>query len=168
MEQTQHDFKAPIEKTSVDLARVILQEVSENFDLFVFEDKKDDSPEAKAKEQEIVEKTTDIAIKIMSIMSTTDIPADYATYSIDKLAAALMGLKRFIEGSIRQQEDELLARTLGAKSPVTNTYARDVATLGDLMLALNMARQNTGNKPEDYFLPKRKELSTDGAKEEEK
>lgn len=152
----EHDFKGPIEKTSVGLAKVVLDKYIENFDLFVFEDIKDDSPEAKLKEREIVEKTTDIAIEIMGIMATTDIPADYATYCIDKLMAGLSAMKRFIDGSIRQQEDELMARTLGAKSPVTNTYAKDVATMGELMLALKKARENTGNNLDDYFITSKK------------
>jgi hypothetical protein len=152
---TEHDFKAPIERTSVGIAKVILDKFVENFDLFVFED----NEESKAKEVEIIEKTTDLGIEIMSIMSTTDIPADYASYSIDKILAGFGAMKNFIDGMIRQQQDELIARTLGAKSPVTNTYARDVATLGELMLALNKVRMDTGNNPDDYFI-KKKELST--------
>ncbi len=48
-----------------------------------------------------------------------------------------------------------MSRLLGAKSPVTHTYAQDVATLGDVMLTLNKVRAETGNKPEDYFIPRK-------------
>lgn len=153
---TEFDFKAPIEKTSVELAKTILNNMSENFSTFVYEDI-DLTEEQRA---DLAEKGTDFAINTLSVMSSTDIPADYATYSIDKLIAGLTAIKNYLDGTVRQMHDEILSRTLGAKSPVTNTYARDVATLGQVMLALQKVREETGNKPEDYFvMPKKSEES---------
>lgn len=147
-----HDFKAPIEKTSVGLAQVILQNYIENLEYFVYEDNEESrKPEYVAN---IEEKTIDFAIRCMALMATTDIPADYATYPIDKIIAGLQALKIFIDGSLRQNADELLARTIGARSPVTNTYAKDCATMGELMLALKRVREETGNNDADYFIPK--------------
>lgn len=151
----EHDFKPAIEKTSVELARVILKNFMDNFELFVYED--NEATKDPAYEANIVEKTTDFGIHTMALMATTDIPADYATYGIDKIMAGLQALKSFIDGSLRQNADEIMARTLGAKSPSTNTYAKDCATLGDVMLALKAARDATGNNPDDYFI---KKLST--------
>lgn len=148
----QHDFKPTIEKTSVELARVVLQNYVDNFDMFVYED--NDTTQGEEYTKNIVEQTTDFGIRCMALMATTDIPADYATYGIDKLISGLEAIKRFIDGSLRQNIDELTARTIGAKSPVTNTYAKDCATLGEVMMALKKARELTGNNPDDYFIKK--------------
>jgi hypothetical protein len=157
MKNENHDFNEPIEKTSVDIARLVLQNFTENFDIFIFENTKEETGEEKNANQEHM---TDFGIKVLAYMATTDIPADYATYGIDKIIAALNAVKNYVDGSLRQAEDELMSRTLGAKSPVTNTYARDTATLGQLMLALKTARDLTGNKPEDYFIPKMAPVAT--------
>lgn len=151
-----HDFKKPIEETSVSMAKVILNNMIENFDTFVYEDI-DMTPEQNAL---LAEKGADFGIEIMKLMSATDIPADYATYSIDKLIAGLSAVKNYVDGTIRQMHDEIMARSLGAKSPVTNTYAKDCATLGDVMMLLKKVREETGNIPSDYFIEKKPEIST--------
>lgn len=143
----EYDFKAPIEKTSVALARVVLDKLSENFNTFIYEDI-DRTDEQKA---EFDEKATDFGINLISLMASTDIPADYATYGIDKLIVALSAAKNYIDGTVRQMHDEVLSRTLGAKSPVTNTFARDCATLGQVYLAVNKARETTDG---EYFVTK--------------
>lgn len=153
----QHDFKPAIEKTSTELAKVILKKYLDNVDLFVYEDNEEtQSPEFTKK---ITEQTTDFGIETMALMATTDIPADYATYGIDKLMAGLQALKSFIDGTTRQNLDEIMARTLGVRSPVTNTYAKDCAPLGAVMLALRGIRNDQGNNPDDYFIKKQEELS---------
>src|SRR4051812_22771089 len=113
MNKMDHDFKAPLEKTSVGLARMILVNMIEEFDTFVYED----IDMTEEKNAVLAEKGIDFGIKIMSMMSSTDIPADYASYPIDKLIAALSALKTFIDGTIRQQHDEIMSRVLEAKSP---------------------------------------------------
>lgn len=148
----EHDFKPAIEKTTVEIAKTILQNYVDNIDLFVFEDSSETNTDAF--NADLVEKTTDFGIRTMAYMATTDIPADYATYSIDKIIAGLETLKAFVDGSLRQNVSEILARTVGAKSPVTNTYAKDCATLGEVMMALKKAREVTGNNPDDYFIKK--------------
>jgi len=147
-EKKVHDFKEPIEKTSVVLAKIVLDSLSENFNSFVYEDI-DITPE---QERALIEKTTDVSIEILSKMATSDIPADYATLSIDKLIAALQAMKMYVDGTVRQMENEILSRSLGAKSPVTNTYAKDCASLGEVMLLLTKVREETGNNPDDYFV----------------
>ncbi len=159
---TQHDFKPAIEKTSTELARIILQNYNDNVKLFVYEDNAETrSPEYVAN---IEEQTIDFGIRTMALMAATDIPADYATYGIDKIIAGFTALKAFIDGSLRQNRDEILSRTVGAKSPETNTYAYDCATLGDVMVALKKIRDEQGNNPDDYFIkkaaPETAELST--------
>ncbi len=157
-EKKEHDFNAPIEKTSVELAKVVLKNFIDNFDIFVYE--MNDETKSAEFTKSIVEKTTDFGIHTMALMATTDIPADYATYGIEKVIAGLEALKEFINGTLRQNTNELLSRTIGAKSPATNTYAKDCATLGDIMLALKKVRDSQGNNDADYFIP-RKELSTE-------
>jgi len=88
-------------------------------------------------------------------MSATDIPADYATRSLDKLIQVLTNVKNYIDGTVVKYDDEILSRLFGAKSPVTGTYMRDVATLGAIMLALEKTRKDTGGKLEDYFIIKK-------------
>jgi len=139
------DFKTPIEKTSTKLAKVVLDDLVENFDTFVYEDI-DLTDEQK---EIIAEKATDFSIDVMAKMSTTDIPADYIGYPIDKLIAALSAIKTYLEGTVRQMHDEILSRELGHKSPVTGTFARDCATLGDVYLKLKNSRDNTEG---EYFI----------------
>jgi|SRR6187551_351945 len=150
-ENQKHDYKTPIEKTSVENARIILQNFMENFDVFVYPDRELTPEETAA----IDEKATDFSISVLSLISATDIPADYASYALDKIMAGMSGIKRYIDGSIRQMNDEILSRTLEAKNPETNTYAKDCATLGQMMLKLKEVRDSQGNKPEDYFIPKK-------------
>lgn len=139
------DFAKPIEVTSVALAKVVLDNLLENLDTFVH----DDIDITDEQKKVLVEKSTDVSIKILSLMSTTDIPADYIGYPIDKLIAALTSIKTYLEGTVRQMHDEILSRTLGVKSPVTDTFARDVATLGDVYLTLDKSRKNTDG---EYFI----------------
>ena|ERR1700733_13295535 len=143
----EYDFKAPIEKTSTALAQVVLTDLNDNFSTFIYEDI-DLTDEKKA---ELAEKGTDVSIKLLSLMSATDIPADYIGYPIDKIIAALTSIKSYLEGTVRQMHDEILSRNLGAKSPVTGTFARDCATLGDVYLTLNKSRDNSEG---DYFVNK--------------
>ncbi len=142
---TNYDFKAPIEQTSTELAKLILDNLVENFDTFVYPDV-DLTDEQKA---DVAEKATDFSIDILAKMSTTDIPADYVGYPIDKIIAALSAIKTYLEGTVRQMHDEILSRELGRKSPVTNTFARDCATLGDVYLKLKDSRDTTDG---DYFI----------------
>ena len=155
-----YDFKKPLEVTSVGLSRLILSNLLEDFNTFVYEDI-DLTDEQKA---ELNEKGIDFGIKTLGIMSTTDLPADYVSYPFDKLIAALSAIKEYVEGSVRQMADELVARTLETKSPVTNTYAKDCATLGTVMMTLKKVRESQGNNPDDYFIKaEKKDLSTDTA-----
>lgn len=139
------DFKAPIEKTSTELAKVILDSFSDNFDTFIYDDT-NVSDEQKAS---LIEKGTDFGIKLIEVMSQTDIPADYIGYPIDKILIAFSAMKSYIEGMVRQMNDEIISRELGAKSPVTNTFARDCATLGDVFGTLQRLRSTTDG---DYFI----------------
>jgi len=151
--ETEHDFKAPIEKTATALAKVIIGNFSENLDTFVYEDL-DLTEEQK---NSLAEKGADFGIELLSLMSTTDIPADYIGYPIDKLIAGLSAVKTYIEGTVRQMHDEILSRELGAKSPVTGTFARDCASLGDVMMTLKKSRDNSDG---EYFIEKKPESLT--------
>lgn len=153
MENKEHDFKGPIEKTSVVLAKVVLEKLLENFDTFVYEDI-DLSDEQKSY---LDEKGTDFGIETLQLMSVTDIPADYIGYPIDKLIASLAAIKTYIEGTVRQMHDEILSRELGAKSPITGTFARDCASLGDVMMTLKKSRDNSDG---EYFITKKPESLT--------
>lgn len=146
-----HDWLTPIEDTSVQLAQIVLNKLSESFEELVYPNVGLSEEDKKYRE----EVGTDFSISILRIMATTDIPADYATRGIDKLIEALQNVKNYIEGTIIKYDDEILSRYFGEKSPVTGTYMRDVATLGTIMLKLDKIRQETGGKDEDYFIIKK-------------
>lgn len=148
MADTKHDFKDPIEKTSTELAKVVLQQMLANVDKLIYPYKEFTDEEEKQHDEE----TTDFAIKITQLIGATDLPGDYASYPIDKIQTFLNVLKNYVDGTVRQVKDEIMSRTLGVKSPRTDTYAQDVATMADLMMTLNAVREKTGNNPDDYFI----------------
>jgi hypothetical protein len=146
-----HDWLTPIEKTSVQLASIVLSRLVDKFDDLVYENV-GLTDEQKKHYEEI---GTDFCISILDLMASTDIPADYATRSVDKLIEALTQVKNYIDGTITKYDDEILSRLFEVKSPVTGTYMRDVATLGTIMLKLQEIINKTGNKPDDYFIIKK-------------
>jgi len=149
MEQnTKFDFNGPIEKTSTGLAKIVLDKINENKELIIY-NAGDRSPEEKKKSDEAF---LNMAISIVEIFATTDIPADYVGLPIDKAMVVLSALKQYLEGTVRSSEDEILSRLYGKKSPKSNTFAKDVVTLGEMMLKLSDVRKETGDKPEDYFI----------------
>lgn len=146
-----HDFNEPIEVTSTALAKIVLEKFNENKDLIIYEHGKERSAEDQKKSDEAY---ADMAISIVQLFATTDIPADYAAQPIDKLIALLNVTKNYITGTVQSIEDEYMSRGFGKKSPKTNTFARDVVTLGEMILKLEEMRQATGNNPDDYFIKK--------------
>lgn len=96
------------------------------------------------------EKTLDAANKVMAFMATQDIPARYATMGIEKVIDALTGLKSFVDGTLNIYEDEYLSRMFGIKNE-DGKFRRDSATIGDIVLKLEEARQATGNNKADFF-----------------
>lgn len=143
-----HDFNAPIERTSVEIAKFILSKVDEAKDFMIVENYEKLEPIKKAA---FGEKSMDVSIEITKYMAATDIPADYATRSIDKIIVVLETLKAFIGGGIGQNKDELMSRYMGVRSPKTGKYASDCATLGDLLLKLDTIRKEQGDNKYDYF-----------------
>ncbi len=235
-----YDYNAPIEKTSLELAKVVLGKMVDELDTFVYSDGK-----TKEEAEALQEKGTDFGISLLSIMSTTDIPADYVSFPIDKLTTGIeqlrtaifqsrhkvhnevMGmsakakdiifstvldnfdtfvceanpgesleviaqkrlevasvilakmadegipedyamfcitkfinslnfLKKYLDGSVRKFKDEFLSRSFGVRSPDTNTYAEDCASLGTVMLTLQDLQNKQGNNPNDYFIVTKK------------
>lgn len=150
-----HDFTTPIEKTATELAKQIISILSENKDILIFNDQ-----EVAEISKETNEKSTDVMVQILQLITTSDIPADYAGRCFDKLHTTVEILKKYVEGHVRQAEDELLSRTLGARSPENNKYRSEVSTVGNLMLKLNEVRAAQGNNADDYFNTQQK-ISTD-------
>lgn len=147
-----HDFLIPIERTSVGLAKTILLKLENNFDNLVYEN----AGLTEKQKRNYEEKGTDFSIEVLNLLASTDIPADYSTRSIDKLIEALSSVKNYVEGTISKYNDEILSRTFESKNPVTNTYMRDCATLGTIMLKLDEIRNKTGGRMEDYFIVNKK------------
>lgn len=143
-----YDFNAPIEKTSTEIAKFIISKLDEAKEFVIVENVDKLEPIAKAA---FFEKSTDLSIEISKYMATTDIPADYATKSIDKVIVVLETLKAFIAGTINQYKDEMMARYLGAKSPKSGKYAAECATLGEVILKLEAIREEQGGNKYDYF-----------------
>ncbi len=105
--------------------------------------------EAEKKQRE--EACTDFAIEIMKMITETDIPADYAGLAVDKILAVLGTLKKYIQGTVNQYQNEFVSRTLGVKSPVDGKYRAEFATAKELLLKLDEIRQAQGDKKSDYF-----------------
>lgn len=151
----EHDFKTPIENTSVDLARIILAQLNDNKEMLIpdlIERTKEDQQKF---DELLTEQGTDFGIAILKLIAQTDIPADYASYPIEKIIAVLTKLKFYIDGSVRQAHDEIISRYLGVKSPESGTYAKDCVPFANLVMKLEEVRQATGNNPEDYFITKK-------------
>lgn len=106
------------------------------------------------------EACTDFAIEIMKMISATDIPADYAGLAVDKIIAVLGTLKKYVQGTVNQYQNEFVSRALGVKSPVDGKYRAEFATVGELLLKLEEVRNAQGGVKTDYFDDEK--LSTDG------
>lgn len=155
-----HDFNTPIEKTATSLAKMIIAKLDDAKDVMIVESYEKLDPATKSA---FIEKSTDISIEIMGEIANSDIPADYATTCIDKIIVVLESLKQFVAGTINQRTDELMARTIGVKSPMTGTYSQQCATVGTILTKLDEVRNLQGNIREDYFGAKpepKEELST--------
>lgn len=143
-----YDFNAPIEKTSVEIAKFIISKMDELKEFVIVENSEKLDPIKKAA---FIEKSTDMSIDIMKQMAASDIPADYATTSIDKIIVILETLKSFVKGTVNQYSDEMMARYLGARSPKTGKFAAECVTLGDLIIKLEGIRAEQGGNKYDYF-----------------
>lgn len=148
MDNLTHDFAGPIEKTSSDIAKKILPLIIENQEVLLMPFNPKATPEEQALQNEVA---TDFAIKVLSLISESDLPFDYATFPIEKIGTMLETLAKYINGTMRQNETELLSLTLGSKSPENGKYRKEVATVGELLLALNKAREDRGTTQEDYL-----------------
>src|ERR1035437_9245370 len=132
----QNNYSKEIHTKSVAIARELIPLLLEDAETFV-----PDFIETQEQKDALQEKTLDAANKIMSFMATKDIPARYATMSIEKLMDALTGLKTFIDGTLNMYEDEYLSRTYGKKDE-KGKYRREMVTIGDMVLKLEEARQS--------------------------
>ena len=139
------NYTEEIHNKSSEIAKDILAIILEEKDVFV--PKYITSQEDKNK---LEEKTLDAANKVLQYIATKDIPARYATMSLDKLSDAMIGLKTFIDGSLNMYEDELLSRTYGVKDD-RGKYRRDLVTMAGMVMKLDEVRQATGNNRGDFF-----------------
>ena len=128
------------------IAHELVDLISTNKEIFI-PDSLEQDPE-KIKQQ--IEDTTDFGIKVLNLLATRNIPADYATMCIDKVMDNLTGLKAFINGSISSNEHEYISRAYGKKN-YKGKYRREENTVGDILLKVNEIRNATGNVREDYF-----------------
>lgn len=153
LDEDRKKINDPIFKTSTYLARTIVEQMLEDFDIFM------EGYDTLTPEQlrELDTKRLDFAFKLLALMSTTDIPADYATFSIDKVKAALGVVNLYVEKAIKAWETELTSRVYGAKSTLDGGFNREFATLKDMMNALAKVREDY---PGDYIIDKQAQLST--------
>ena len=143
-----YDFNGPIEKTSAALAKAILKRMIDGLDYLIVENNRNEDPAVLAAN---IEKATDFGINVFKDISSSDLPYDYATFPIEKILNALENLKKYIGGSVSQTENELVSRTLATRSPKTGLYRKEVASVGQLLLALNKVQAEQGSNPDDYF-----------------
>lgn len=146
-DQTQKpDYTKIIHGEARAIAHEILDLLSQNKETFV-PDQLEEDPE-KLKKQE--EDNADFGLKIISLLATKSIPADYATLAIDKVVQNLAGLKAFVDGTINSHHDEYMSRSYGKKN-WEGKYRREEVTVGDVLLKLDEIRKATGNNLNDYF-----------------
>jgi len=144
----EYDYNGPIERTSVEIAKMILPKLDALKDYVIIENFAKADPVVQAA---FSEKSTDMAIDIMKEIANTDIPFPYATRGIDKIIYILQTLKQYIDGSANQNLDEFTARMLGTRDPETNKFSKEDCTFGELMLKLSEARKSTGDDKYDYL-----------------
>ena len=151
-ETQQYDYNTPIENTTTEMAIMAIKKIAEVADTVLV---------PKIEAQTIEEKNAEalafvkLAMDIFTGISASDLPYDYASKPIAKLKELLGNLEYHINGSIDQAENELLSRTLGVRSPATNKFRKEMATIPTLMLELDKARTATGGDINDFFnLPK--------------
>ena len=142
-----YDFKKPIEVTSVKLAKKLLEMIVENQDWMLY----DDTTMTEESRHEYAIKQIDFNIDVMKELAKTDIPADFASYPFEKLLALIQPMIKMTIGRVKEYQDEVMARTLGVRSPLNNKFRQDVATLQQVLLKLDEVRQDTGGDKYDYF-----------------
>lgn len=143
-----YDYNTPIERTSVELAKMVLTKVELSKEFIIIESFEKADPLKKAA---FIEKSTDLSIDIMKEIAKSDIPFPYATRGIDKIIVVLESLKKYIEGTITQARHETVSRLLGTRDPENNKFTEEQSTLGNLLLKLEEARVATGGNKYDYF-----------------
>ena len=143
-----YDYNTPIERTSVEMAKMIIEKMSEKKDFLLIESFEKADPLVKST---FIEKSTDFSIEIMREVAKSDVPFPYATRSIDKIIQVLESLKKYIDGTITQSRHEFASRTLGIRDPENNKYTEEQSTLGNLLLKLDEIREAQGGNKYDYF-----------------
>ncbi len=141
-----NDYSKKIHNQATDVAQELLILLADNRNNFipVIEDENPDTIAAQN------EWNADFAHKVIALLVSKEIPADYATFGIDKIVDTLAGLKAFIDGTIRSYHDEYTSRSYGLKNE-QGKYRRELITVGGLALKLNEIREQTGNNKDDFF-----------------
>lgn len=75
-------------------------------------------------------------------------------YVFDSLKTVISALDEQIMQQIVGHRHEIMSRILEKKNPGTQKFDSNYATYGDLKTGLEKVRNETGNKPEDYFTMK--------------
>ena len=151
-EEIKEKINDPIFKTSTKLARTITEQMLENFDLFM------EGYEELTEEQikDLATRRRDFAFNLLEIFASTDIPADYASFSIQKVTNALNIIQSTIDTALRDWEKEITSRLYGAKSILDGGYDREYATVKQVMDSLIKLRAETGGI-DTYIVPSKKE-----------
>lgn len=140
-----NEYSKSIHNRGAEIGREIAVKIADHLDTFI--PNVTESQEEKLKLQEA---TLDFGNEIMQHLATKDIPARYATMGIEKMIDALTGLKSFVDGTLNMYEDEYVSRMFGVKNE-DGKYRREAATIGDIVLKLEEAKNATGNRREDFF-----------------
>lgn len=143
---TKPDYTKIIHEEARNISHEILDLLSSHKETFI-PDQLEEDPE-KLHQQEV--DNADFGLKIIALLATKKIPADYATLAIDKVVQNLAGLKAFVDGTINSHHDEFMSRAYGKKN-WEGKYRREEVTVGEVLLKLDEIRKATGDKKEDYF-----------------
>ena len=140
-----NDYSKKIHEAASEIGKELLPLLLENATTII------PSPTGTPEERKALEEQTlDFGNKVVQFLATKDIPARYATMGIEKLIDALNGLKTFVNGTLTMYEDEYLSRMFGIKN-ADGKYRREEATVADLVMKLEEAKQATGNNRADFF-----------------
>lgn len=146
--EKKYDYNAEVNKTSVELAKMILTKLEAEKGFLIVEDDQKLDPIRRAA---FIEKSTDTSIDILQEIAKSDIPHLYATRCIDKIEKVLGVLKQYIQGTINQNLDEIISRTLATRDVEKNVFVSGQSSVGNILLKLDEIRKATGNDPYDYY-----------------
>lgn len=137
---------------SNEISREILQMICDNKEIFINDILEPTEEESVKKEEQI----TVLANDIVKMMAEKGVKANFASRSVENIIEGFTGLKAFVDGTLRNWEDEYVSRSFGIKNS-EGKFRREEITISDLLVKLNEIRESTGNNMYDFYNDSSKE-----------